>query len=90
MAQHALAEQSALADKTPLQELRVFPDVARFVAAFERHRRRRPIMVLVGGTHCGKRRMATRILKQAGERLGLARCVEVTVDGDTTLDFSAC
>ena len=87
--QHVLDEQTALDQESPLEELRAFPDVARFIEGFQRHRRRRPILALVGGTNSGKSLMAHRVLKQVGETLGLDRFVEVTVEGDTVLDFSA-
>lgn len=89
VAAHATAEATAASRTEPLQRLRDFPEVADFVSGFTAAKRRRPILAIVGGTNCGKSLLAQDILERVGKVLGVPSYEEVTVEGDTVLDFSS-
>lgn len=49
---------------------------------------RRPILAIVGGTNLGKSLLAASVLRRVGDRLGIKDFLEVTVEGQSDLDFS--
>ena len=56
--------------------------------SFKVARRRRPILLLVGGTNTGKSLLAASVLKRVGAVVGAPGWIEVTVENDEELDFS--
>ena len=89
VAEHALRESDALDIAQPLCKLRAFPEIDAFVESFKAPDRRRPVLVLVGGSNSGKSLLAADALRRIGKVLGLQEFVEVTVEADDALDFSA-
>ena len=86
--EHISKEMALLEASEPLQEFRVFPEVDAFVDGFRVARRRRPILLAVGGTNTGKSLFAASVLKRVGQVVGAPGFVEVTVESDEELDFS--
>ena len=80
-----LAKQS---DQAPSKPIRDFPEVDRFVQLFGQTCKRRPILVIVGGTNLGKSELARAVLRRVAELLSLPGFLEVTVEVDTSLDLS--
>ena len=74
---------------TKAKPFRTFAEVERFVSLFAYARRRRPILVLVGGTNWGKSELGADELRRIARLLSVPRFLEVTVEGDSALDFSA-
>ena len=88
VAEHVAKELNAVERNSPLQAFRVFPQVEEFIDSFLTPERRKPILVIVGGTNSGKSLLAASVLNRIAEKLGLQSFVEVTVEGDKDLDFS--
>ena len=86
---HIKAELEELKTEEPLLASRIYPAVDAFVNSFRRPGRRKPILVIVGGTNAGKSLLAARILERVCTVLGLPKFIEITVENDATLDFSA-
>ena len=82
------AELDALSVAAPLLPLRTFPVLEEFVDSFKSSSRRKPILVLLGGTNTGKSLLAGRVLDRICKVLGLPHYLEVTVEDDESLDFS--
>ena len=87
---HVDKELGDLRVSDPLSDnMRAFPEIEIFLATFRRKQRRRPLLLILGGTDCGKSELAARVLRKVCELLQLPAFVEVTVEGDQCLDFSA-
>ena len=86
--EHISEQMTLLEADQPLQQFRVFPEVEAFVESFRFARRRRPILLLVGGTNTGKSLLAASVLQRVGAVVGTPGWVEVTVEGDEELDLS--
>ena len=85
---HVDAERSALDSANPLLPLRTIADIDAFVSAFQFQTRRKPILVLVGGTNSGKSILAADVLRRICRVVGCHAYLEVTVEGDGALDLS--
>eukprot|EP00973_Karenia_brevis_P021115 2903808-Karenia_brevis.AAC.1 len=84
-------ELAALAVTDPPCAPRPFPEVDSFLNLFtltSPARRRRPFLVIVGGTNLGKSMLASALLQKVADGLALPGFVEVTVEDDNVLDFS--
>ena len=68
---------------------RTFDEVEKFLRTFERARRRRPILIIIGGTNKGKSELAADVLEKVAKILKLPGYTEVTVEEDDTLDFTS-
>lgn len=55
---------------------------------FRKPRRRRPVLLLVGGTNAGKSLLGADVLREVGEILRVPSYVEVTVEDDDNFDLS--
>ena len=86
--EHVEKEHEALREENPLQGFRTFDVVTEYVASFQQRLWRRPVLVIVGGTNLGKSQLARHVLTKVAGVLGLSGFEEVTVEGDTALDFS--
>ena len=84
---HVASEVEELTRTQPLQPFRFFPEAAAFTHAFRTAARRRPMLVITGGTNSGKSELGISILKEVGAALGVSGYLEVTVEGANTLDF---
>jgi len=72
-----------------LKPCKTFPEIDDFVSRFgDTGALRRPILAIVGGTNLGKRLLAASVLRHVGDRLGIKDFLEVTVEGQSDLDFS--
>ena len=83
---HALVahEQQRLETKA----WRSFPEVDEFEGFFGgAPHHRRPILVIVGDTNCGKSLLGGSILQRLASRMDLQGFVEITVEGDAELDL---
>ena len=87
--EHVNQEREALLEENPLQNFRTFDIVTDYVASFQHRLWRRPVLVIVGGTNLGKSQLARDVLTKVARVLGLSSFEEVTVEGDTALDFSS-
>lgn len=67
-----------------------FGEVEEFLAYFQpgRCERRRPILVIVGGTNLGKSLLGIQILRRLCVMVGVPEYLEITVEGSDFLDFS--
>ena len=67
-----------------------FPEVEAFLDLFQSALWRRPILLIVGGTNLGKSMLAAAVLERLGKVLDMpsAEFLEITVEGDSHLDFS--
>lgn len=84
--QHVDAELQALGDMQPAKE---FPEIELFVEYFRSgEHRRRPILAIVGGTNLGKSLLAIQVLKKISKMVDVPGYLEITVEGNTVLDFS--
>ena len=84
-----VADEAAVLDETsPLHELRSLPEIEAFVKSFESPTRRKPILVIVGGTNSGKSLLAADVLRRICLVVGCPTFLEVTVEGDGALDLS--
>ena len=72
-----------------MQPFRSFAQVDTFTDAFRTPARRRPMLVIIGGTNSGKSELGIAILKKVGQILGITGHLEVTVEGATTLDLGS-
>ena len=86
--EHVAAELVALESQDALQPFNHYPEVAGFVESFGRPQRRRPVLLLVGGTNVGKSLLGAEVLRQVGEVLQVPSSVEVTVEDDDAFDLS--
>ena len=69
--------------------MKTFPVVSEFNALFDRApRHRRPILVIVGGSSLGRSLLATQIMKEIGNNMGIPGYDEVTVEGSNVIDLS--
>ena len=78
-------------EKAGLQRLpcHTYPEIERFVDMFIGAAMwRRPMLVIVAATNMGKSMLAEHTLVRIAGKLGLPGFVEVTVEGDDSLDFS--
>ena len=85
---HVNAELSLLETSDPLEKFRVFAMVDDYISSFAGPKRRRPILLLVGGTNTGKSQLAAYILQRIASMLQLQHFLEITVESDEVLDFS--
>ena len=85
---HVTAEEKVLNDRQPLQPFCHFPELDAFVELFSESMRRRPILLIIGGTNSGKSLLAKEVLRRVGEKLQLPGFVEITVEGADFLDLS--
>ena len=90
VAQHVRREQEALSENDPLEDFLSFPAVETFLTAHKQTsiRWRRPMLVILGPTNLGKSLLAASVLQKVGREHGLSAFLEITVEGDQTLDFS--
>ena len=82
-------ELEELEAKNPLLTFNSYAIVDKYLASFTEARRRRPVLVLVGGTNTGKSLLGAHILTKLAGTLGLCGFVEVTVEGDENIDLSS-
>jgi len=85
---HVNAELSLLEAQDQLDSFKVFDKVEDYISSFAAPLRRRPILLLVGGTNIGKSQLAADILQRIASKLHLPHFLEVTVESDEVLDFS--
>ena len=70
------------------QGWRSFPEVDEFERFFNGSpHHRRPMLVIVGDTNCGKSLLGGSILQSLATKLGLQSFLEITVEGDAELDL---
>ena len=86
--QHVAAELAELEARDPLKTFRDFAEINTFVESFKESRRRRPVLLLVGGTNRGKSLLGAHVLRTISKLLGTPSFVEVTVEDDRALDLS--
>ena len=72
----------------PPKPVKVFPEIDAFVDSFKQPRQRRPVLAIIGGTNLGKSMLAADVLLRVAEVLGVSGFLEVTVEGDSSLDLS--
>ena len=85
---HLKQERESLCNVDPDKPMREFPELTTFVTSFTRSLRRRPIVLIVGGTNLGKSMLAASVLQRVGKVLDVPDYLEVTVEDDTNLDLS--
>ena len=83
--EHVATELSLLAATEPLEDFRQFPPIDAFVECFRSPRRRRPILVLVGGTNSGKSLLGAAVLRRVAEVLAAPGYLEIAVESDEEL-----
>lgn len=83
---HVSAEASRLKDC--VYPVKTFPEVEEFVAQFSADAHRRAMLAIVGGTRLGKSMLGAAILRRIAEKLALPTFLEITVEGNDTLDLS--
>ena len=86
--EHLQKELEALDQIDPDLPMRDFPALTAFVDSFRQPAKRRPILVLVGGTNLGKSMLAASVLRRVAEVVGTPGFLEVTVEGDTFMDLA--
>ena len=86
---HVDQEAESIKTDVAVSPFRTFDEVERFVSFFKKVLWRRSVLVLVGGTNLGKSELAAEVLRGIARALDLPRFLEVTVEGDSALDFSA-
>ena len=85
---HLGKESRALSQSDPDKPMREFPETAAFAELFRSPQRRRPILVIVGGTNLGKSMLAASVLRSVGEVLRVPSFLEITVEDDVNLDLA--
>ena len=85
---HVPDELEVLDNTSPLHDVRSIPEIDAFVKSFETPTRRKPILVIVGGTNSGKSLLAADVLRRICRMVGCPTFLEVTVEGDGALDLS--
>ena len=85
---HVATERAALASTSAPTTTHVCRTIEEFVASFSTSTRRKPLLLLVGGTQLGKSMLAEQILRKIGAVLGLADFLEVTVEDNADIDLS--
>ena len=85
---HVATERAALDTASPATPVHLCPSIHQFVQSFSSSARRRPLLLLVGGTQLGKSMLAQQVLKKIGDVLGLTDFLEVTVEDNADLDLS--
>ena len=86
--EHLQNELDALEKIDPDLPMRDFPALTAFVESLGKPARRRPVLVIVGGTNLGKSMLAASVLRRVATTLGLPGFLEVTVEGDTFMDLA--
>lgn len=85
---HVTQELNLLKEAGLLKKARQFDVVDKFVSCFVGAPMfRRPILVIVGGTNLGKSILAADVLHKIATALGLESFLEITVEGNDTLDL---
>ena len=85
---HIEKELALVHEADPPKTVKVFPEVDAFVDSFKQPRQRRPVLAIIGGTNLGKSMLAADVLLRVAEVLGVSGFLEVTVEGDASLDLS--
>ncbi|CAK0869410.1 unnamed protein product [Prorocentrum cordatum] len=85
---HLAVELAELERADPVRPAQQFPETAEFVQLFSKPMRRRPILVIFGGTNLGESILAGSVLEDVAKMLHLPGVVEVTVEEDSNLDLA--
>ena len=85
---HVRREEELLLRDCPLAAFKSFAEINDFIACFTRTQRRRPILIIIGATGLGKSELARDILRRVASSLGLSDFLEITVQGNASLDLS--
>ena len=85
-----LEKEATLVPATTKSDFKVYPTIEQFVDYFlpRLGMRRRPILVILGGTQLGKSMLAADVLERIAAILGLEKFLEITVEDDPNLDLS--
>ena len=83
VAAHVAKESSLLEEK--VRPIKRFPEVRRFVDQFAETKERRAMLLIVGATNLGKSMLASNVLQQVGEIVGVAGFLEITVEDNVHL-----
>lgn len=85
--EHVASDLGALPKLLPMKS---FPEVEEFLGKFGpgARFRRRPVLVIVGGTNSGKSLLAAAVLQRLADMLRLPGYLEVTVEHSERLDMS--
>jgi hypothetical protein len=90
LAVHSAVEMEVERLATHLLPMKPFRKVDKFLNHFDGDPLdRRPILAIVGGTNLGKSLLAAAVLRKLGKKLALTKFLEVTVEGNNSLDLSA-
>ena len=85
-----LKKEASMVPASSMSTFKVYPEIEEFVSLFLPNvgLHRRPILVIIGGTNLGKSMLAAHVLTRIAAALGLKAFIEVTVEGDGSLDLS--